>query len=224
MRGGSNFIDITGKTFNKLTAVKYLGIINKRSYWECLCVCGSVKKIESDNLKSGKVKSCGCFRAKYIGGNSVGNATTHGLSNHKMYPVWNAMRSRCLNPNNERYGDYGGRGISICDRWLKFENFYKDMGDSYIEGLTIERKNTNGNYEPSNCKWDTRKVQARNTRSNKVITYKGVTATVAEMCETLGIDLRIVYRRLYDGWSVLDAIESPCMLSKINYSKRKQTA
>lgn len=216
-----NFIDISGNRFGKLIVKEFVGRINKRSLWLCVCDCGKVKTVESSNLKSGQTKSCGCIRKEISVGLIPPSNKKHGLSSHKLYAVHQTMIARCYNPNNHAYDRYGGRGIIVCERWHSFNNFYEDMVGSYKEGLTLERVNTNGNYEKSNCKWDTYKNQARNTRANRIVSYKEIIAPIAQICESLNKDAKIVYRRIRDGWSVTEAIETPIMASKINYSKRK---
>lgn len=126
----------------------------------------------------------------------------------RMYHVWNGMKARCLNPNHEAYENYGGRGIKICDRWLSFKNFYEDMGDPGST-YSLERNDTNGDYEPGNVSWATRREQSLNTRRSVILTYRGETMTAQEWAEKLGIAPKTFRKRLYDGWSVERAIETP---------------
>jgi hypothetical protein len=133
------------------------------------------------------------------------------------YRTWNNIKNRCLNANNDRFDDYGGRGIMICDRWLNsFENFYEDMGPRPSDKHSIERKNNYGNYEPSNCIWALPTVQNRNTRRVKLYTYKGQTKMLCDWIDELGLDRNTVYYRLFTAkrlygteWSVEDAFEIP---------------
>lgn len=138
----------------------------KHSKWLAKCSCGKEKIVIIDNLLRGKSLSCGCYRKKVMQALN----TTHGQSGNstktRAYRSWAHMKGRCLNQDDAAYKDYGGRGISVCERWLKFENFFADMGECPPEH-SIERINVNGNYEPYNCKWIHKKFQARNTRANR---------------------------------------------------------
>lgn len=159
------FLDLTGQTFNQLTVVRR-GLSDNRGnskYW-CLCSCGNGVLIRSTDLKLGITKSCGCYMLKR-------NSETHLIHGHKKggirtseYHSWEAMIKRCTNPNYEHWDYYVGRGITICERWLKFEHFITDMGTKPSPKHSIDRINTNGNYEPGNCKWSTAKEQAANRR------------------------------------------------------------
>ena len=155
--------NLIGKVFGRLTVVS---LIEKPRRWVCTCSCGVSTKVMTSRLNNGNTKSCGCLKR-----NVLGDATrTHGLANSRLtgyanrtYGIWQAMRGRCMNPNNSRWDSYGGRGIKICKRWDKFENFLSDMGE-VPENLTLERKNVDGNYTPRNCKWATWEEQAKNKR------------------------------------------------------------
>jgi hypothetical protein len=119
------------------------------------------------------------------------------------------MIERCRNPKVAFFKHYGGRGISVCERWQTFENFYADMGPMPTARHTVERKDTNGNYEPSNCRWATRREQARNTRTNRRVTFDGKTLCVAEWAEQTGLPAHTIAERLRAGWSVHDALTKP---------------
>lgn len=217
-----NFIDLTGNVYNRLTVVSFKGRIKRHSYWNCICECGNKSVVDAYELKKGRSKSCGCYikeaRKGFIP--PINNRKIHGLCNHKLYAVHRSMIARCNNKNNKSYSRYGGRGIKVCDRWLNFIDFYNDMNPTYQEGLTLERIDYNGDYCLENCKWETYLGQARNTRSNKIVTYNGITAPVSVICEKLEIDPKIVYRRMRDGWTVEDSFSTPIMKEKINFSKR----
>lgn len=126
----------------------------------------------------------------------------------KTYRSWESMKQRCLNPNFSSYKWYGGRGVKICERWLGqsgFENFLSDMGE-VPNGLTLERIDNNGNYEPSNCRWATRKEQCRNRKTGAFITFHGRTQTIAAWAEELRVNPKTIYNRRYIGWNDEDSL------------------
>jgi hypothetical protein len=152
--------DITGSIFGRLCVVNHAGK-NKhgKSQWLCSCSCGNTLIISHGNLITGNTESCGCLHKEGL----LTRITTHGHRYEPVYISWTNMISRCNNPKNKRFTDYGGRGITVCKRWLKFENFLEDMGEK-PKGLTLDRIRNEGNYEPGNCKWSTYKEQRANQR------------------------------------------------------------
>jgi hypothetical protein len=166
-------IDLKGKIFGRLTVIEEAG---KNKYgafwWKCKCECGNIKKVYGMNLTRGLTKSCGCLRIE----KTVQRSTTHGKFHTFAYKVWADMLQRCNNPNSSSYQDYGGRGITVCERWQKFENFFEDMGERLYSNLTIERVDNSKGYSPDNCVWADKFVQARNKRifKNNKTGVKGV--------------------------------------------------
>ena len=158
--------DLTGKNFGKLTVIKYCGSNkNGRALWLCQCECGNTKIILGNSLLSKLTFSCGCYNKEH----SKNIHTKHNMSYSKLYKVWQGMKTRCYNPNFIYYCNYGGRGITICNEWKNdFSKFYEwAINNGYKEGLTIDRINNDGNYEPNNCRWVTRAEQNRNKRYTK---------------------------------------------------------
>jgi hypothetical protein len=197
-------IDFTGKLYGKLRVISFVERINGVNIWLCKCECGNQKNIRSHNLTSGHTLSCGCYQKQMTSKAS----TKHGHCRSKKlktpeFASWVDMRTRCLNPNSNRYNTYGARGIKICDRWLEsFENFFADMGAKPTPRHSLDRIDNNGSYEKSNCRWSTNKEQARNRTSNVVITYNGEQKILTEWAETLGIKKGTLWARIESGWPI----------------------
>lgn len=159
------FIDLTGQRFGRLIVLsraentKYA-----RATWLCVCSCGNMTVVQSGVLKRDETRSCGCLTIESIRKRS----TIHGESRGPTWNSWCSMRQRCNNPNHEAYKNYGGRGIVVCERWHKFENFLEDMGKRPA-AHTLDRIDNNGNYEPDNCRWATRKEQSANKRNSRKV-------------------------------------------------------
>lgn len=160
-------LNLMGKKFGRLQVVASYHFRNNtvsRIMWVCQCSCGNSVETLANGLTSNHTRSCGCLKRDLF----IQRSTKHGMSKFPEYYIWKAMKNRCYNPKDKRFKNYGGRGIKICDRWLfNFENFFSDMGNK-PNGLSIERINNNGNYEPNNCKWATIIEQANNRSNNHV--------------------------------------------------------
>lgn len=154
-------IDICGQRFGRLVVINYShSNKHRKSFWLCKCDCGNIKILRGNDLKSGKIQSCGCYNSE----RTISFNTTHGLSGTRLYRIWKNIKMRCLDPNKPDYKYYGGRGIKICDEWINnFKSFYDwAMSNGYKEALTIDRRENDGNYEPSNCRWVTMAAQNQN--------------------------------------------------------------
>ncbi len=206
--------DLLNRKFGRLTPIKRISK-NRRSYWICNCDCGNQTIVRRDGLLSGRIVSCGWYnKEKAKKGDSH---RKHGKHGTRLYRIWQAMITRCYNQNQSEYKSYGGRGITVCDEWLHdFEAFYKwAIANGYDDSLTIDRIDNNGNYKPSNCRWATRKEQANNKSNNILLTYCGITKTVAEWSEIQKIPARVISWRIKHKWSVEKALETPKISNKI---------
>jgi hypothetical protein len=164
------------------------------------CYCGNTFEVIILQLKSGNTKSCGCLRDRKIKEQGFKNVI-HGQRKHPLYKMWQGMLRRCNNPKDFGYYNYGGRGITVCERWKDINNFLEDMYDSYKTGLELDRIDVNGNYEPSNCRWVTRKQNMNNMRRNRIVEYNGKKRTVSEWSDTLNIPYKQLLARL-NNWDV----------------------
>lgn len=138
-------------------------------------------------------------------GKEHGN-TKHGKIHDRVYSIWEAMKTRCLNKNAPNYKNYGGRGIKVCDRWLKFQNFYDDMGDP-PDGLTLERKDNNKSYQKSNCEWSSFSVQLNNKRNNVIVVYRNQEMTASQFATKVGIRRNYLYKKLRAGFTAIECVK-----------------
>lgn len=198
--------DMSGTSVFRWSVIKYVG----KGYYLCRCECGSEKNVYGSNLRKGSTKSCGCYGLEVAG---VANKT-HGLTKSRTYRIWSAMKVRCYRKSSKDYANWGGRGIRVCDRWHSFENFLLDMGEAR-QGMSIDRINNDGDYEPGNCRWVGCEIQARNTRSNVVIEWRGEKKCVSEWAESIGVPVKALRRRLRLGWSVDDAFTLPLHIGQV---------
>lgn len=214
-------IDITGHKYHRLTVVKSRGVVPQgkegdktRAIWLCKCDCGKELVANSNALRRGNTKSCGCLKRE-----TVRRAKTHGLSRTPEYVTWCNMIARCTYQWRKDYKHYGGRGIKVCDRWRRsFEAFLSDMGPRPFPRATLERDRVNEDYEPGNCRWVSQKEQTRNKRTNVRVTINGVTKTIAEWAEIHGLNQRLVRERLLRGWPPERAVSPP---RKTRWSTRR---
>lgn len=190
------FLNISGQRFGRLRAVSLAR--KNPTVWLCVCDCGNECKPHLSGLRSGRTQSCGCLQRERTGN----AARTHGKSwKIPEYNIWVCIRTRCNNPRVAAYERYGGRGIKVCERWNRFENFLADMGSRPSPAHSIERKDNDGDYTPDNCVWATDMVQASNKRNNRWIEKDGIKLTVAQWERRLGFRKGIIQCRIFNGWS-----------------------
>lgn len=201
-RTNRNYLDLTGQTYNFLTVLREVETRKGLRFWECRCDCGTITVVQQGAIRSGNTKGCGCRV----------NAPKHGMSKTPTFSSWVNMKSRCLYEKAPNYAEYGGRGITVCDRWLEsFENFLADMGVAPPKH-SIERLDVNGNYDPSNCKWATKSEQNNNKRTNHVLTYQGRTQTATQWARELHMSKSVILGRLNrSGWTVEQTLSTPIL-------------
>lgn len=194
-------VDYTGRRFGKLVVIEPAekSVKRNRTQWLCRCDCGNIKNVVTDDLQCGGTTSCGCMSSRNFAGDRT---RTHGMRSSKIYNVYRAMKSRCDDPKNKSYKDYGEHGITYSEDWKTFEGFYTDMGSTYKEGLTLERLDNYKGYCKENCIWADRFVQASNKRGTRVLEYDGVSGTLAELCRHFNVVYRLAYRRLNSGYTI----------------------
>ena len=187
-----------GEKHNKLTAIRFSHRDKKSNQiWLFKCDCGNETIVRASEVKNGGTKACGCLPNPY--------KPIHKKTGSKVYVSWQSMKQRCLNKNSPSYKNWGGRGITICNRWMKFENFYEDMGER-PEGTSIDRINNNKGYFKENCRWATNEEQCNNKRTNHLITYKGKTQPLGIWATELGMKQYIILNRIRSGWDVERAL------------------
>lgn len=204
------FIIHTEKKFGRLVVIGFAGQGESwLSTWFCKCECGKIIKANGSNLIKGNTLSCGCLKLEKI----KEATTTHGHSKNghtsPEYNTWANMFSRTQNPKNTSFMDYGGRGITLCERWLKFENFLADMGEKPGKNYSIDRIENDLGYYKENCRWATPQEQADNKRSNILLTYNGKTQNITQWENELGTNRGTLWMRLKLGWSVEKALTMP---------------
>jgi hypothetical protein len=209
----NRFKDLTNKRFGKLQVVAYSGRSGKKSIWLCKCDCGNWStSVPTWTLVSKTTTSCGCGSKE-----PLKLRVTHNKSKTRAYNIWSGMLQRCNNPKASKYENYGGRGIKVCDRWYKFENFHLDMGNP-LETQTLDRIDSDKDYSPDNCRWATYAEQNRNTKHNNNITIDGRTQCLTDWCKEYGIKITTVLGRIDRNWNIKDALETPVRKSARVYA------
>jgi hypothetical protein len=204
--------DITGRLFGRLTPVSVVAKQGRRgAFWLCECACGSRTTVSHTKIISGHTKSCGCYNSEARAAKNY----KHGQSKTKEHVVWMAMRSRCNNPHDKNYKNYGGRGITVCKRWDSYTNFINDMGQR-PSGFSIERIDNSKGYSPENCTWASRRQQSLNKRTTVFVIYKGEKRPLVEVTSEADVSHLNVRRKLARGWSIERAIQASKKQAKEN--------
>lgn len=193
----TKLIDLTGQIFGRLVVIgRSENTPRGMTKWLCKCDCGNTTTPISGNLKLGRVSSCGCIRKEQLSARNTLTKTKHKLCHTVEYKTWGAMFTRCTNKKADSYPAYGGRGISVCERWKSFDLFLEDMGKRPSDNHSIDRIDPNGNYEPSNCRWATRRDQNYNKRTTVFITHEGESKNIDQWAEIYGLPYKVILARL----------------------------
>ena len=187
-------INVVGQKFGKLIVVEMI-VRGVEEHLKCLvkCECGNIKVVRVSHLQNGNTQSCGC-NTNFKHGESRGSRTPE-------YRIWKQMRIRCNNSTVPEWKNYGGRGIKVCKRWETYTNFLMDMGRRPSKNYSLNRIDNDGDYEPINCEWSTRKQQARNTQNTKYLIWHGEIKPQSEIAEILNVDYNLFRRKIYLGWT-----------------------
>jgi len=205
--------DLTGERFERLLVTGRAPSRKSSPYWNCICDCGNEREVLNYNLVIGKTRSCGCIKKK-----------EKSISHTRIYSIWAHVKNRCLNSNNDRYSSYGGRGITICDKWLSFSGFYEDMKDGYSDDLSIDRIDNDKGYSKENCRWATDEQQAYNRRNTLMLTFNNKTKTLNEFAKMFNINKEALRGRIRRGWSIEEALTSPARkgITGLAYRKNRE--
>lgn len=191
-------LNLVGCRFSRLRPVEMIGTDKHgKAIWRCICDCGNESRVNAGSLVRGLCKSCGCLKTEKLKAWNKTRRWSAGKLRAKK--IYDSILERVGSPGHVYYHHYGGRGIKICERWLSFDNFYADMGDPPT-GQSIDRIDNDGHYTPANCRWATLRQQGRNRRNNNVIEFCGMTKSVVEWAELVGIPAATIYTRARKGW------------------------
>jgi hypothetical protein len=200
------FVDITGLKYGRLMVINAIRG-GHETKWMCVCDCGNNAIVTGGRLRSGDTRSCGCLRKETTAKKGHRNLK-HGKSKDRTcseYRIWTGMWRRCTNQNSGDWPGYGGRGITVCERWRSFEVFFADMG-CRPPGTTLDRIDNNGNYEPGNCRWATKEEQNGNRRTSVILEYRGKRQSLSAWAREVGLHKSTISMRLRAGWSVEAAL------------------
>lgn len=194
-------LNLAGRRFSRLVVLALSDTAPRR--WHCRCDCGVFRVVDASHLRKAQVRSCGCLLRD---ARKAGHRRTHGMSKTREYEIWTQMLQRCDNPRSKSFESYGGRGISVCDRWRDFAVFYADMGRKPLRA-SLDRIDNDGNYSPENCRWATPSQQGRNKRNNSGVLMGGRVVTWSELAERSVVSAQLLRSRVVKyGWNVDEAM------------------
>ncbi len=206
-------MDLSGRRYGKLTVVRRVNSPENHPHsplWECVCDCGKTKFVTSNNLTNGNTNSCGCIKNELMRETMMNRAIYRTDDEKRLNSIWIDMKRRCENANYKDFFNYGGRGISVCCEWHNYDTFKEwALANGYKNGLSIDRVNVNGDYEPGNCRWATAIEQANNKRNTIYIEYHGRRFTISELSREYNLPYRTVFDRIKRGWSIDDVVKTP---------------
>lgn len=192
--------DHTGQRFGRWLVIGYAGMVNHAPSWNCVCDCGNTGVIPGGNLRLGRATSCGCYHSEELRARNTKHGNATRAKHTPEYMAWLNMRLRCWDKSNPEFHRYGGRGISVCERWANsFSNFLSDMGPRPSSGHSIDRKENNGNYEPDNCRWATRREQMANTSRSRFVVLRGERMIMSEAARRSGLSVGGIAYRIEKG-------------------------
>ncbi len=191
-------MDLAGRNFSRWRVLELCKMREHdvARFWLCRCECGVERLVNQNNLLSGASRSCGCLQKEIVGD----LRRSHNKSSHRLYSIWQHMKARCYKPHHRDYRWYGARGIKVCKPWFRFDGFLADMEKAYSAGMTIERIDVNGNYEPANCRWATRAEQAQNTRRVIILDTPWGHITMRQAALKVGINPAVFRMRVKRNW------------------------
>ena len=210
--------ELIGKQFGEWTVLAFNGCDGKNTTYLCRCSCGTERHLRKNVLIHGLSKSCGCKRGEHISVATKGKPKayaverdTYGEGKTRLHIIWDGMKKRCNCLTDKHYKWYGARGIKVCEEWSNSFQAFKSwaLNYGYMDDLSIDRIDNDGNYEPSKCRWVTHQQQMCNTRRNRMITYNGETKCVSEWGKVLGMSPDTIYERLKHGWSIEKTLTTP---------------
>lgn len=189
----------SGQRYGQLVAIEFVERKNSGSYWRFRCDCGQMTVSKAAMVRRGQAKSCGCLHAKVLHLAGIKSKSRRGMGGSPEYGAWRSMIDRCTNPDNDKFKNYGGRGIEVCERWKEFDNFLSDMEPRPSPQHSLDRTNNDGNYEPDNCRWATKKEQSNNRRNTIVVSRNGQQEPLGEAATNLGVNYYTLWSRLQRG-------------------------